>query len=76
MDNRVTVISTSGCGKCRLLKAWLDMKEIPYDERNISYDSEAVEILRQQGLRSLPQVMVDNEIKAFTEYEDILTYLQ
>lgn len=75
MSNRVTVISTSGCGKCRLLKAWLDMKEIPYDERNISYDSEAVEILRKQDLRSLPQVMINGEIVAYTEYEDILTYL-
>lgn len=75
MINRVTVISTSGCGKCRLLKAWLDMKKVPYEERNISYDNEAVEILRKHGLRSLPQVMIDGEIVAYTEYEDILTYL-
>ena len=72
---RVEVIGTSGCGKCRILKMWLESKEIPYEYRNISYDNEAVEFLRERDLKSLPQVTVDRELVEFKEYNNILEYL-
>ena len=75
MIKAIEVIGTSGCGKCRLLKMWLDSKELPYKYRDISYDQEAVEILREHGLKSLPQLMIDDKIIEFEEYNDILKYL-
>lgn len=75
MIKTIEVIGTSGCGKCRLLKMWLDSKELPYKYRDISYDQEAVEILREHGLKSLPQLMIDDKIVEFEEYNDILKYL-
>lgn len=75
MNNKVEVISTSGCGKCRLLKQWMDIKDIEYTERNISYDAEAVQILREAGLKSLPQVMIDGKVVEYKEYNDILPLL-
>lgn len=74
-EARVEVIGTSGCGKCRILKMWLESKEIPYKYRNISYDNEAVEFLRERDLKSLPQVTIDGELVEFKEYNDILEYL-
>lgn len=69
---KIEVISTSGCGKCRILKQWLAMKELPYEDRNISYDEEAVQLLRDNGLKSLPQLRIDGQFIVYNEFNDIL----
>lgn len=53
----------------------MDIKDIEYTERNISYDAEAVQILREAGLKSLPQVMIDGKVVEYKEYNDILPML-
>lgn len=56
------VYSKSNCPQCVRAKAILKNMNITYDEINIEEDSEAMNFLLSQGLRSLPQVYAGNEL--------------
>lgn len=58
-----------------MLKRWLDMKEISYEELNISENEDARQNLLSKGLRQLPQIEINGNIIEFEEYNDILNYL-
>lgn len=75
MDKKIVVYSNTGCAKCMMLKKWLDMKKIAYDELNISENEDARRHLIDIGLRQLPQVEIDNNFIKFEEYNDILEHL-
>lgn len=75
MSKNIVVYSNTGCAKCMMLKKWLDMKKIDYDELNISENEDARKHLIDAGLRQLPQVEIDNNFIEFEEYNDILKYL-
>lgn len=75
MSKLIKLYSNTGCFKCAMLKRWLDMKKITYEEINISNTPEARELLLSKGLRQLPQVQIENEFIKFSEYNDILNYL-
>lgn len=52
----VTVYSKTNCPYCDRAKALLESKGINYVEVNIEKDTEARQMLLDQGLRSVPQI--------------------
>lgn len=62
--SRVTVYSTSSCAFCERTKIMLGKWQIPFAERRIDGDSEAmrefVEVTR--GARTVPQIVIDGEV--------------
>ncbi|EHR32076.1 glutaredoxin family protein [Helcococcus kunzii] len=75
MEKQIKLYSNTGCSKCAMLKKWMAMKQIPYEELNISENEEARQNLLAKGYRQLPQIEIDGEIIEFEEYNDILKYV-
>jgi glutaredoxin 3 len=58
--NRITVYTTEPCGYCRTAKALLERRSVPYDEINLSKDSEGrAELVARTGMMTFPQVLLD-----------------
>ena len=72
--NTMKVYTNNGCRNCKMLKRWLDNKEISYEEVNIGEDPSARAKLIGMGRRNLPQVEVDGEFIDFKEYNELLKY--
>lgn len=70
--NKITVFSNAGCGKCKMLKRWLDSKNLEYAERDITEDGEALNELIRSGRKSLPQIQINNKFVDIEEYNDLL----
>ena len=51
--------STPRCVQCTGVKMWLDARGIPFIERDISTDPEAIAEVEATGIRSLPVVVAD-----------------
>ena len=75
MSKEIDLYTNTGCSKCKMLKRWLEMKEISYQELNISEDDKARQNLINKGYRQLPQIEIDGEIIEFAEYNDILEHI-
>ncbi|WP_282925845.1 glutaredoxin family protein [Helcococcus kunzii] len=75
MEKQIKLYSNTGCSKCAMLKKWMAMKQISYEELNISENEEARQNLLAKGYRQLPQIEIDGEIIEFEEYNDILKYV-
>lgn len=75
MAKEINLYTNTGCSKCNMLKRWLDMKGISYQELNISEDDKARQNLINKGYRQLPQIEIDGEIIEFAEYNDILEHI-
>lgn len=75
MEKEIIVYSNTGCNKCIMLKKWLGMKNISFEEKNISENEEARQKLLHNGLRQLPQIEIDGKFVNFNEYNDILEYI-
>lgn len=75
MNKKIVLYSNTGCSKCSMLKRWLELKKINYEELNISENDEARQTLISKGLIQLPQVKIDGEFIKFEVYNDILKYL-
>ena len=59
--SRVTIYTTEPCGYCRVAKALLDKRAIPYDEINLAKDPEGrAELVRRTGMMTFPQVVIDD----------------
>ena len=67
--SRITVYTTEPCGYCRVAKALLDKRGIPYEEINLARDPEGrAELVRRTGMMTFPQVIIDGEsIGGYTE---------
>ena len=62
MDKRVTVYTTEPCGFCRVAKALLDKRGIPYEEINLSKDAGGrAELAERTGMMTFPQVIIDDK---------------
>ncbi|AII28488.1 putative ribonucleotide reductase [Enterococcus phage ECP3] len=57
---KVTVYSKDMCGQCLFLKNMLNGKNIPFDEKNISHDEQALAYLKEKGVSSLPYVEAED----------------
>ena len=45
----ITIYTTSICPRCKLLKAWLKDHKIPYQEKSLEDDAEAIAEMRISG---------------------------
>jgi len=56
----VTLYTTEPCGYCRVAKALLDKRNIPYEEINLAKDPDGrAELVRLTGMMTFPQVVID-----------------
>ena len=63
----ILIYSMSSCVACGQLADLLDRKDVPYKKVDIYEDNEAMNVMRECGLRSVPQV--------FLEYENTVVHL-
>ncbi len=59
---QVVVYTQPGCQDCERLKAWLAEHQVPYHERNVREDVEALWELVEKGLHSTPVTLVDGTV--------------
>ncbi len=59
---RVTVYTTEPCGFCRVAKALLAKRGVPFDEINLAKDSDGrAKLVELTGMMTFPQVVIDGE---------------
>ena len=62
MAKRVTVYTTEPCGFCRVAKALLDKRGIPFEEINLAKDAHGrAELAERTGMMTFPQVIIDEK---------------
>ena len=60
--SRITVYTTEPCGYCRVAKALLDKRNVPFAEVNLAKDPAGrAELVRLTGMMTFPQVVIDGE---------------
>jgi glutaredoxin len=57
--NHVEIYTTPTCPDCRILKLWLDIQGIPYQEHDLTNPRIADEARRRTGVRVAPITIVD-----------------
>ncbi|CAJ1174799.1 MULTISPECIES: glutaredoxin-like protein NrdH [Companilactobacillus] len=55
--NNVIVYSKNNCMQCKMTKRYLKEHNVSFEERNINQDPEYLDLLKQQGFKSVPVVM-------------------
>jgi glutaredoxin 3 len=60
--SRITVYTTEPCGYCRVAKALLQKRNVPYAEINLAKDPEGrAELVTKTGMMTFPQVVIEGE---------------
>jgi glutaredoxin 3 len=60
---RVTVYTTEPCGFCRVAKALLAKRRIPYEEISLAKDPDGrAELVARTGMMTFPQVVIDDQV--------------
>jgi len=63
VDREVIVYTTPTCPWCQAVKRYLEDRNIPYQEVDVSTDMEAaMEMIRKSGQQGVPVVEIDGEI--------------
>lgn len=76
MGKEVKVYSLELCSRCKMLKMWLNAKDIEFTEVDVDEDLEAREKLVQAERTSMPVLEIDGEFVEYDEYNDILEYVK
>ncbi len=59
----VKVFSTPTCPYCHMVKAYLDQKDVPYEDIDVSKDREAaMQMVQKSGQMGVPQLWIDGEV--------------
>lgn len=58
---KVTVYSKENCGQCDMTKKVMESKEMPYEERRIDLDEEALAYVKELGYLAAPVVTVERD---------------
>ena len=58
----VTVFSKNNCYSCKMTKRWLEEHDIDFVEVNTDDDLSALNFLIENNLRTLPVVMIEDEL--------------
>lgn len=61
MARNVTVYTQPACPPCQAVKDYLQQRGIPFTERDINTDAEAVQELRQMRAMTTPVTVIDGE---------------
>lgn len=57
----VTVYTSTTCTFCKALKNFLNENNVPFEEKNIDQDREAMNYLVEHGHRGVPVSVIDGE---------------
>lgn len=66
----IVIFSTPICGHCKRAKELLEQMGIEYTEHNIYEDRVALDIMRDNGFKTVPQIAIDG--KWIGGYEDLV----
>jgi len=59
---RVTVYTTEPCGFCRVAKALLNKRGVPFEEINLAKSPEGrAQLVEKTGMMTFPQVIIDGQ---------------
>ena len=56
------VYTTSSCPYCRKAKAWLDERQVSYEEKHVDSDQVAMAEMIKLGSRTVPTFAIDGEL--------------
>src|SRR4051812_37153823 len=71
--SQITVYTTEPCGYCRVAKALLAKRGVPYEEINLAKDPEGrAELVRLTGMMTFPQVVIDG--KSIGGYQELVAF--
>ncbi len=60
--SKITIYSTATCGFCKMLKSYLQSKDIKYDEKHADQDPKlAEELYQKSGQLGVPFTIIENE---------------
>jgi glutaredoxin 3 len=63
MSKRITLYTTDKCASCLRAKALLTQRALPFEEINLSRDTDGrVALVQRTGMMTFPQVLVGEEI--------------
>ena len=63
MEKKITVYSAPGIPSCHAAKEFLSHHNVPFTDRNVADDPEALrELTEKTGLRATPVIVVDGEV--------------
>ena len=72
----LNIYSKPNCSKCTMLKRWLEIKGIDYNEIDISENQEGMDKLVSSNRTSLPVVEIEDEFVDLNEYNDIIELIK
>jgi glutaredoxin len=58
----VTVYTQPGCAPCGSVKALLESRKVPFVEKNVQDDLDAIRELLDLGVMSTPATVIDGEV--------------
>lgn len=58
---KITVFTQTGCHPCNLLKTWLNENQIPFVEKNIKEDQQALEEFDALNLKFTPHSFIEHK---------------
>lgn len=61
----ITVYTTSICQRCKLLKAWLKNHKIPFTEKSLEDDAEAIAEMRISGYFGPEAPILENPLGSY-----------
>jgi glutaredoxin 3 len=71
--SQVTVYTTEPCGYCRVAKALLNKRGVPFEEINLAKDPEGrAQLVRLTGMMTFPQVVIDGQ--NIGGYQELVAY--
>lgn len=72
----LNIYSKPNCSKCNMLKRWLEIKGIDYNEIDISKNQEGMDKIVSSNRTSLPVVEIEDEFVDLNEYNDIIELIK
>ena len=67
----LTVYSKPNCPHCELAKSWLDSNKIEYEIVDVTQDDTSLDMLREAGHKSVPQLYLNGEVFVSGGYEGL-----
>lgn len=62
MEKKVVVYTSNTCGYCHMVKDYLNEKNVPFEERNVSTDASARKELMTQGFMGVPVIYIGDDV--------------
>ena len=67
----ITIYTGDLCGYCTAAKNLLNEWDIPFEEKNVNHNEEALDFLKENGHRTVPQIYKDNKLLVAGGYDGL-----